>query len=447
MLEQVEHEVKILDASLENKDTNEIIRIINKFQPDIVGINILTPYYHYAKSLIQEIKANVPKIITIAGGPHVTVLPVDTLMDTGVDYVVIGEGEISITKLVKKLEMGESPDDTRGLGFIKNGKVKINPKRELIKHLDSIPFPARHLLKIKKYNKATIVKQKPYTTILSSRGCPFNCIFCCNVVLWGGRYRQRSVENVIQEILNVYDKFGIREIYFPDDNFTANRKWIEMFCDEILKTKIDFTWRCLSRVDTIDHGILQKMKKAGCHTLEFGVESGDEYILKVINKQIKISQVIKAFAAAKKVGLNTRAYFMIGNIGETIDTIKKTIALAQKLNPDHISFLIATPLPGTNFYIEAKKKDLIVDDDWQNYDYTKKAVSRTEALTADELLYWQDIANIMFYSRKRYVTENILAKLNLSSLTNRYDLMNILNKFRYYSVNLLKRMLNIYGMV
>lgn len=432
-LEQEKHEVKILDASLEKKDTQKILEEIYKFNPDVVGINVLTNLFQYCKEIIEFLKDRFPKIIVIAGGPHVTVLPEQTLQSMMVDYIVIGEGEATIVELVKSIEENKKPIEVNGIGFVKNGRVVITPFREFIENLDDLPFPARHLLKHHKYNLATVVRQKPYTTILSSRGCPFNCSFCCNAVLWGKRYRIRSPKNVVEEMLAVYHDFGIKEIYFPDDLFTGNRKWVEKVCNEINKTKIDFTWRCLCRVDTVNDKMLQKMRKSGCHTLEFGVESGDEQILKNINKKIKLNQVIDSFTMAKKIGFDTRAFFMIGNIGETEESIKRSISLAKRLNPDYVSFSIATPLPGTQFFQEATTQNLIVDYDWKNYDYNKGAISRTKRLSVKDIERWQKIALINSLGRKEYLMENVLRKSLSLPVYNPYVFFNLMNKIRVYT--------------
>ncbi|UCE75378.1 MAG: cobalamin-dependent protein [Methanomassiliicoccales archaeon] len=433
ILERENHDVKIIDASLEHKNVEDILKEVNKFNPEVVGLNTLTNFYHSCKEISLNVKKNFPDLTVIAGGPHVSVLPQQTLKDMGVDYIVVGEGELTILELLKTIEKGSDLSKVNGIGYIENDKIIMTSQREFLQNLDEIPFPARHLLKIKKYNRATIVRQKPYTTILSSRGCPFDCSFCCNAVLWGRKYRLRSPKNVVEEMEEVHSKFNIKEIYFPDDLFTGNRKWVTEVCNEIMKTKIDFTWRCLCRVDTVNEKLLQLMNKSGCHTLEFGVESGDEQIIKNINKKIKINQVINAFSMAKKIGFDTRAFFMIGNIGETEKSINRTMSLAKRLNPDYLSYSIATPLPGTKFFKEAREKKLIVNDDWENYDYTKEAVSKTEALSSEDIKYWQNTATMNFFARREYLSENILRRSLSVPLHNRYVLLNLLNKFRLYT--------------
>jgi len=411
VLEQAGYNVNILDALLEKKNVTSTLQEIEPYNPDIIGITVFTPLYLQAKEVIKKTREKFPQIITIAGGPHATVLPKETLEDMKVDYVVIGEGEVTVLELVRGIEKGQDPGKIKGIAFLDKGEVRLTPRRDFISDLDDVPFPARHLMKIKRYGKGIGAKIVPCTTILTSRGCPFNCSFCCNASLWHRKYRQRSPQNVVEEMVEVYHRFGIRNIYFPDDLFTANTIWIREICSEIASTAINFKWRCLARVDTLDREILKIMRDSGCYAVEVGVESGSELILKNMNKNITIPQAIQTLPWARELDFDTHVFFMLGYIGETEDTIRMTINLAQKLNPEHVSFSIATPIPGTDFYKEATEKKLIVDGNWQDYDYNKNAVSRTETLSSQDLLRWQDKAYAEFYLRKEYLWQNVIAKI------------------------------------
>lgn len=439
VLEQAEYNVKILDALLERKDGNSTLQEIEACNPDIIGITVFTPLYLQAKEVIKKTREKFPQIITIVGGPRATVLPKETLEDIGVDYLVIGEGELTVLELVRGIENGQDPGEIKGIAFLDKGEVRLTPRRDFISDLDDIPFPARHLMPIRRYGEGIGAKIKPCTTILTSRGGPFNCSFCCNASLWHRKYRQRSPRNVVREMVEVYNKFRIRNIYFPDDLFTANMTWVREICSEIANTSINFKWRCLARVDTLDREILKIMRDSGCYAIEVGVESGSELILKNMNKNITIPQAIQILPQARKLDFDTHVFFMLGYIGETEDTIRMTIDLAQKLNPEHISFSIATPIPGTDFYKEATEKKLIVDENWQDYDYNKNAVSRTETLSSQDLLRWQDKAYTEFYLRTEYLWQNVIMKFGGIRFGDKHSILRPLRNLKFFGTWFLKR--------
>ena len=408
VLEQEGHSVRILDASLEGKDTSGVLAEIDVYKPNVVGVTVFTLLYAQAKEIVRQLRKEFRQIITIAGGPHVTVLPEETLRDMNPHYIVVGEGEVTVLELLRAMESQRSTENIIGVGSIKDGVVKLNRRRDFIADLDALPFPARHLMKIKKYGTARSNRMRPCTTIQASRGCPFNCGFCCNASLWQRRYRQRSPQNVVEEMVYIYDSFGIKDIQFTDDLFAVNKIWVNEICREIVDTGVGFTWECLVRVDTLDRETMEIMKSSGCRALEIGVESGSELILKNMNKGTTIPQAIKVFQWAKELNLERHAFFMIGYIGETRDTVKETIDLAKKLSPSSLVFNIATPLPGTDFHKETAERKLIVNDNWGDYDSERNAVSRTEALSRKELLKLQVKAYIAFYLSKEFLWQNII---------------------------------------
>ena len=412
VLEQEGYSVKILDASLERKGTDEVLADIATYRPDIVGIMVLTVLYPRAKEVVQRVKREFPQIVTVAGGTHVSVLPEETLRDMEPDYIVVGEGEVTFLELVRALESQGNTGDIAGVGSINNGVVKVNSRRDLIADLDEIPFPARHLMKFKEYfvNRWTWII-RPGTTILTSRGCSFSCDFCANVSLWRRKYRQRSPQNVISEMVYLYDNFGIKSISFCDALFTANKAWIRELCREIVNTGIDFTWSCEAHVATLDRETMEIMRSSGCRALEIGVESGNELILASMNKGSTIPQVIKIFSLAKELNFGLVAFVIFGYIGETEDTAKQTIDLANRLNPDSISYMVATPFPGTDFRKKAAERKLITSDNWQDYDSFSTAAMRTETLSGADLLRLRNNAPIAFYSRKKYLWENVILKV------------------------------------
>lgn len=357
-LEKAEYRVNILDTQVEHTDIKETAQRCTALKPDIVGIYCNTSNFQHAVELAKEIKNNLG-IPIIFGGPHATTRPEEVLRSESVDYVVIGEGELTIVELMDFLS-GQIPglalSDIKGIGFKENNQLIINPRRELIEDLDSLAFPARHLLPMKKYRPSpNQYKRLPMTTMMVSRGCPFNCTFCDVETIWTRQYRCRSVQNVISEIKSLIKDYGIKEINFWDDVWGVNKQWIEEFCDAIIKEKLDLTWCCECRVDTVDRELLKKMKKAGCWCIFFGVESLDKEILEAINKRITIEQVTNAFSWTKEAGIETRANLILGLPKETPAKVREIIKELCRLNPDYVKFNILTPYPGTVLYKEIKE--------------------------------------------------------------------------------------------
>ncbi|MFH1641561.1 MAG: radical SAM protein [Nanoarchaeota archaeon] len=343
-------EVKIVDAYLEK--SRNLCHFLNKENPDIVGISVTTPAFPNTIKIAKMIRKNFPEIIIVVGGPHVTVIPKQTLSSDCFDIGIIGEGEVTFLELVKELSK-KKPNlgGVKGLSFKKKGKIFFTGSRPLIKNLDSIPFPARHLVPpLSKYKPTPASYRKlPQGTIITSRGCYSKCAFCDRSI-FGHSYRERSVNNVFDEVEELVDKFGVKELKFFDDNFTLNKKRLFKICDEFKKRKVDLGWSCLTRVNLVNKEILIKMKKAGCWQILFGVESGDPAILKSIRKGITLTQSEKAVRLAKKLGFSVRADFIMGLPGENIKTMEKTLQFAKKINPSFASFHKFTPYPGSEIY-------------------------------------------------------------------------------------------------
>lgn len=345
-LEKAGYSVKVFDTQIDDWD------IKKAGKPDIAGIYCNTSNYRKALELAEEIKLNL-SIPIVFGGPHVTTRPIEVLKNDCVDYAVIGEGENSVVGLLGSLD---NPKTINGIGFKRNGRLIINPKRSLIKNLDELPLPARHLVSLNKYKPSpNQYKRLPMTTMMVSRGCPFNCTFCDVETLWTRLYRSRSVNNVISEIRHLIENYGIKEINFWDDVWGINKAWIDDFCNQVLKEKLDLTWSCECRVDTVDKDLLKKMKKAGCWCIFFGIESLDQEILNAINKKITIEKIASAFKWTREAGIEIRANLILGLPKETPEKFKKSLETLCKLNPDYVKFNILTPYPGTVIYREIKE--------------------------------------------------------------------------------------------
>jgi len=281
-LEQDGHKVQILDTEVENLSKTEIIKKIISIKPDFVGITSTTPLHHKATELFKLIKQADPSIKTISGGPHPTALPEETLKECQeIDIVCVGEAEETIREICNEKELVK----INGICFREKNKIVTTEKRKLIQNLDSIPLPARHLVKNEKYLWSVPKKGiMPVTPIMTTRGCPYKCVFCSQLVIFGNCMRYRSVDNVIQEIDEIVNKYKIKHLVFYDDTLGLNKKITYELIDAIKKEKLDFTFEGMTRVNIVNKELLEKLKSVGLNRLSFGVESGNQHILDASKK-------------------------------------------------------------------------------------------------------------------------------------------------------------------
>jgi len=381
-----EHDTLILDSIAEgyfyteeiNKkyvryglSNSEIKKRIVSFRPDLVGVSCLfttqSDNAHKTCKLVKEVDKN---IITVLGGAHPSTLPQEELQDNNIDFVIIGEGENSFMDLLREIEGKRKFSLIDGIAYRENGAIKVNPKRNFIMNLDELPFPAWDLLPLDKYSNinqphGTQTKNLPFVPILTSRGCPNNCIFCSVHNIWGKNFRKRSAGNVLSEIEYLINNFGIREIHFEDDNLTlARKRAIEIF-KGIKDKKFDISWSTPNgiSIDTIDEEILNLMKESGCYSVSFGIESGDKYVLtNIVKKKLNLERVSKIISHAKKLGLETAVFFVVGFPDETIKQLKNSFRFARNIHADNVNFFFATPLPGTELWKQVKEKKLFPDE-------------------------------------------------------------------------------------
>jgi len=409
-IEKDGHKVKIIDSNTLGYRIKDIKEEIEKFNPHLVGVTATTSCIYDAYEVAKIIKEVDPGIKVVIGGPHVTFIAKETLKECPfIDVVVRGEGEETFRELVNFFESSSedtwSLEEVKGITFRKDNKIIETDSRSLIKNLDSIPFPAYHLLPMEKYS----LEGKRFATIITSRGCPFSCIFCSSSRLFGKTWRARSPENVIEEIKLLKNKYGVREIEFLDDTFTLNKKRAEKICELLIKEKLDISWSCSSRVDTIDESLIEKLKKAGCHTIYVGVESGSQKILNIIDKGITLPQIEKTINLIKKVNINSFGSFILGIPGETVKTIKKTINFAKKLNPSFVQFSICTPYPGTKLFEMAKEKGWLLTKDWSKYTILDQ-VMKIPGMVTTNLNRWLLRAYLSFYLRPKFILDQLKRK-------------------------------------
>ena len=337
------------------------------------------------------------------GGYHPTFNFIETLEDENVDIVIRGEGEYIMLNLVQALENQSSLHDVKGIVFEdKNSKeIVVNPEAPLIQDLDELPFPALNLLPMEKYRLLDM--DTHMTTMITTRGCPMQCSFCSSAAMHGKKIRERSVENIVDEIEYLKTNYDIDTIAFMDDTFTLKKRKVMAICDEILKRNIEIMWGCTSRVDTLDEKLLKKMKEAGCITIFIGVESADQQQLDNMCKNTTIAK----FKIAHKLKIRTIASVALGMPGDTKEIMNKTVKFVHKLKPNYAIYSLATPYPGTRFYKEAFEKNLIKIKDWSKYTLITPILETIDC-SLNDMRKIQAKAFMKFYLRPHYIIRQFL---------------------------------------
>lgn len=407
-LESHGKEVEILDLLISKDPWKLLKEKLNHISPDLVGITSYTPQIKEAHLCATIVKENICSP-TVIGGIHASCLPHSTLLNYPMfDFLVFGEGEITLLELVECLENNLEYQAIKGLAFRQNGEIIVNPERPPIDDLDKIPFPARNKIPIEKYvppvgNYYTL----PSTTILSSRGCPFRCNFCSR---GGTRYRyklrQRNIPNVIAEIKECIERYNIRDFRFVDDVLTIPRRRIVDLCESIIENKLHIKWSCFSRVDGVDRELLKLMRRAGCYNINYGVEVGSERVLRSIKKDTTLEQACYAIKLTKETGIETKASFMIGIPGETVDEIRMTLDFAIELSPDFAFFGIFWPIPGSELFDKALGNNELLKKDFSKLADTSSPniKGQIEVNILNELL---TLCYRKFYFRLGYIIQRI----------------------------------------
>lgn len=355
-LKQHNISVDLVDCTFLSQD--EALEKVRSSDPKIIGIYSMFSMKNKAIQIAKLLRRNCE--LLVAGGPLPTLNPQDFLQDF--DVVVIGEGEETLLKLVREVEKNANLSRVSGIAYREKDEMKLTPARGFIQNLDSIPFPARELFDNQAY-KNYYSKKFGYTvtSMITSRGCPFNCDFCSQPI-FGNQLRSRSAANIVEEIETVLT-LGYERIWFADDCFTLNRKRLIDICNEIIQRRIKIDWECLSRVDTIDREMTEKMKQAGCVRVFFGMESGNDSVLALMKKRATTKQAKEAVHAAKQSGVQVGAFFIVGYPGETDETVLDTVRFASSLPLDYLSFTLPYPIPGTSLYDRVKNKMIL--NDWE----------------------------------------------------------------------------------
>ena len=366
------YEVRILDANLENLTLEESVSRILEFSPDVVGISSMSiEYAQSCHQLAKLLKERSEKTITVMGGAYPTLLPEVAAQDENIDYVVLSEGERRFPELLDALQEGCSLEDMDGIAFLEKGRVRINPQRSFIEDLDSVPFPAYDLVDFHGYadrhNRYSLYnnpRHLPYGVIMSSRGCPFHCVFCSSNHIHGRKCRMRSAQNVLEEIDLLVRERGVKEIIFLDDNLLLDRKRFVEILNGLRDRNYDLRWKATNiPAFSLDDDLLDLMKATQCYQVTLPIESGNEEVLRnIIRKPLNLKKAVKVIESAKKRGFEVACLFVIGLPGETWDQILETVNFADSIDVDWVVFSIATPLPKTELYEIAKRMGYLEPD-------------------------------------------------------------------------------------
>lgn len=415
-LEKAGHEVKIIDNETEEMPLEELGRLAKDWQPEIIGISATTVTFKKARETARHFKSILPQVPIIFGGPHLASFPKISLEFPEIDFVVVGEGEITIVELVSALtsQQNQGLENIKGLAFKKDDQIIQNPLRPEVANLDELPNPAWHLIDLKKYHDV-MSKKKRLATMMSSRGCPYNCLWCDPEGRFGKMFRARSANNILDEIDYLYQK-GIREIIFYDDTFTVNRDRIVDFCHKLIAKKLDLVWECRTRVNLVDDDLLRLMKKAGCYRIRFGVESGNDEILRFIRKNITKEQVRNAFNWSHKNHIETFAYFMLGLPQETEKTVEETIDFSLEIKPDFVMYSPTQVFNKSNDLFKwASERGYIAPDYWQRIargeDLDMFPILNTPQLPKEKVIAYTKKAYKRFYFRPAFIFKAI-TKIN-----------------------------------
>lgn len=410
-------ECKLVDCSASGNNYEKLRSEIEEFRPDLVALSALTFTLLDVLKSCQVAKEVDPEILTCVGGVHVNLYPKETLNFDEVDFIVHGEGEKAFKELVSALKSGEEEQikSIQGVGSKHEKEVFLNPPGEIVKEMDSLPFPAYELLDLNKYSHV-LSKGGASMSIQTSRGCPYLCTFCD---IRKTKFRFKSPKRVVEEIVEL-KKMGISDFFIVDDTISVHRERLKDICQLLIQNKIEISYKISARVDNIDSELLRLLKESGCNRISFGVESGSQEILDILEKGVNLEQIRKTFRETKAAGLQAFAYMIIGNPNETKEGMKNSVELAKSLKADYLSVSICTPYPKTALTDRMVEAGLVPQDYWQSFvekptsDFRVKFWNKD--FTDDELRNLQNTLLKNFYRRPTYLFGELMKVSSMSEL-------------------------------
>ena len=395
------HQVVVRDLAVRGKKEE-----IEFKKYDVVGISTDTTRHRQALQLAKKAKAN--GCTVVMGGPHPGYVDEEILSTQKVDFIVHGEGEVTFLELVATLEKKNGRlDSIQGISFLSDGELVRTPPRPFIENLDSLPFPARHLIPIDDYQR-TRIGDRPITPLITSRGCPYRCVFCSSSHFWGTKIRARSVASVLKELEEVHDRYRFHAVAFVDDTFNLNPKRVIEICHGIVEKKLDLWWWCLSRIDLLlkNQDMVQEMVRAGAKSVFIGVESSNPKTLQELRKGIEVEETIRAVEVLKRSGLEIHASYILGGLHDTAKTIHDTIRFAKRLDTNVAQFSILTPYPGTAIYQQLKDRIFKWRSPWSFFDM-QHLVFKHDHLSFIRMEWLLLKAHLLYYTRSKRAIQDI----------------------------------------
>ena len=420
VLEKNNYKVKIFDGGIYTTE-EDLSKEIEEYKPDLVGMSVTSLTFKEALKSAKKIKELNPEIKIVIGGPHISIDADNTMKYEEFDIGVIGEGEETLLEVVQHFEKNKDLDKIKGILYRKNGKVIKTEDRAPIKNLDDLPFPSRHLLPSPDKYKQTPFKNTrfPQTSMVSSRGCPYNCTFCSQYP-FKHMFRFHSAKYVIEEIEHLIKDYGIKEVAFQDDVFTLNKNRVIEICNEIINRKLDITWSCWARVTMVDEELLKLMRKAGCIAISYGIEAADDETLKTIKKNITIEQIKIAVKATNKTGIYCIGHFILGYPFDTRETMKKRLDFAKSLPLDGATFSTLIPFPMSDVYETAKTQYGEYDQDFiygeKKYGSHNTPIYSPPGITVKEMAEIRDKYYKSFYVSPKFILRRLIKLKSLNEL-------------------------------
>lgn len=406
---QAGYEVRTIDDYAQRLGLEGVLKYINDFNPVVVGISCLTPFADEAFFLAKRIRKRFPRLKIVMGHRHADYFANQIVSDGIADIVVHGEGELTLLEIVRTLEISGDLSSVSGITYFDGQKAIRTSARPLIENLVSIPFPAWDLFPLERYKPCAEVTPggKRHLPLLTSRGCPYGCVFCNQEI--GNRFRTRTPQNVVSEIQWAHDRFGADGFILFDANFPLLRKNALALCSEMIRAKIstEIKWTTETRPDRIDDELVELMKKAGCTKIQIGFESGSDRVLSVLKKDFTVEDSVRAARVIKNAGVRLYGLFMIGNPTETEEEIRQTIKFAQSLDLDFAKFNLFVPYPGTPAYEGPAIQARLNAKRWMNFTSYPPSADRVvytpEGLSEERLIRWQKRAFLKFYLRPKMI--------------------------------------------
>lgn len=396
-----DHDVQMYEPEAQGLTYNDLAEIIKKAQPDVVGLTCSTPNFSRAIKLANIVRIN-SKARIIMGGVHASAIPEFIIRNyfNVIDSIVVGEGERTMLELVNAYQNKTNLETIKGIAYRQDGKDYFNESRPFIENLDTIPFPARDLISQKLFTpNMHNARYRTSLSMLTSRGCPFNCSFCASRIVSGKRYRTHSAEYVLEEMQMLEKDYHAEQLIITDDTFTIDNDRLVRICEGMIDKRLYLKWFCFSQINVVDKEILRLMRRAGCYNIGFGVESANESVLKRMGKPIRTKKVLETVKVANKVGLKAQAFYILGSYNETKKQMEDTIRFAKKVNATLAFFNMLVPYPGTREFQHFFATIPLNEIEWDNFVAVgEHCVLKSSDVSSGEIERLLARANIEYYT-------------------------------------------------